>query len=242
LALIDTFVLLGSGAPLAAPFGREQLLKRMDELGITHAIAASSLAIASDFEAGNEWLAREIEGERRLLAWAVVNTNHPPEAIESVRKYMANRQFVGLLLIEGNDHTPVSGAEYHDILNAYRRFGKPLLISAPNRECVYAAAEIAKQFELIKVVLVGMGGQDWRSALAAARENLNIYLSTTGEISPDKVREAWPVVNGHRIMFGSGAPLVDPSVPLGMVEEAGLKDFEKTQLFSSNAERAFASA
>ncbi len=240
MALIDTLSILGCGAPCAGQFGREALLKRMDTLGITHGIVASSLALASDFTTGNARLASEISGERRLLGYAVVNTNHPAEAIESIREYMPKKQFVGLYLIQGDIETPVAGTDAEEILNAYRRFGKPLLISTPNRHCVYAAAEIAKRFELIKVVLVGMGGRDWRSAIAPATEHLNIYLQTTGEISPDKIREGWASVKGNRMMFGSGAPATDPAVVMGMIEEVGLSEREKQQMFAGNAERTFA--
>lgn len=239
MPLIDTYAVLGCGAPCEGAFGRDQLLKRMDDLGITHAIVTSSLALASDCDAGNAWLAEQINGERRLLAYAVVNTNHPPQAIETMRKYMAKRQFVGLILIEGDAHTPVSSADAEEILNAYRRFGKPLLLMTPNRQCVYAATEIAKTFELIKVVLVGMGGKDWRSAIAAATAHLNIYLQTTGEISPDKIREGWPTVKGHRMIFGSGVPAVDPAVMMGVIDEAGLSSQDKEQILSGNSERTF---
>ncbi|MEI6914020.1 MAG: amidohydrolase family protein [Armatimonadota bacterium] len=239
MAIIDSYAVLGPGAPAPGLFGRVELLARMDELQITHGIVASALAISSDFESGNAWLAQQIEGERRLLGYAVVNTNHPPQAIEDMRKYMSRRQFVGMMLIQGNGQTPVSSADAEDILNAYRRFGKPLLISAPNRECVYAASVIAQKFDQMKIVLMGMGGEDWRSAIAAAAANLNVYLSTTGEISPDKIREGWPVVNGNRILFGSGAPQVDPAITLGMIEEVGLNSREKEQLLSGNAHKTF---
>ncbi|MCC6483427.1 MAG: amidohydrolase family protein [Armatimonadetes bacterium] len=240
MPLIDSFAILGPAAPVPGDFGREELLRRMDELEITHAIVISALAMDCDFEVGNAWLAKEIENERRLLGYAVVNTNHPPQAIEDMRRYMSRKNFVGMMLVQGNGNTPVSNADSEEILNAYRRYGKPLLISAPNRECVYAASALAAKFDQMKFVLMGMGGEDWRSAISAATAYLNIYLSTTGEISPDKVRQAWPAVNGHRILFGSGAPLVDPAIVLGMIEEVELAGREKDLLLQGNAYRTFA--
>lgn len=240
MPLIDSYAILGCAAPCSGAFDRDQLIRRMDALGITHSIVTSSLAIASDFEAGNEYLASQIEGQKRLLGYAVVNTNHPAQSIETMRKYMTRRQFVGMLLIEGDAKTPVNSHDAEEILNAYRRYGKPLLISAPNRECVYGAGEVARKFDQMKVVLVDMGGLDWRSAIAAAVANLNIYLTTTGEVSPDKVREGWTAVKGNRMIFGSGVPLVDPAVVLGMVDEVSLAEREKQQLLSSNSERLFA--
>lgn len=240
MPLIDSFAILGCGAPCQQEFDKAQLLKRMDQLGITHAIVASSLALASDFESGNAELARQIADEKRLLGYAVVNTNHPPEAIEDMRRYMTKRQFRGLVLVEGALGTPVSSADAEEILNAYRRFAKPLLIHTPNRESVYAAVEVARKFELMKVVLIGMGGTDWRSAIAAARSELNVFLHTTGEISPDRIREGWAAVNGNRMMFGSGAPMHDPAVVLGMLEEVKLSKPDQQKMLFSNAEKTFA--
>lgn len=239
MPLIDTLAMLGSGAPCSGMYGRPELLSRMDSLGITHAIVASSLACASDFVVGNAWLASQIEGERRLLGYAVVNTNHPPEAIECIRKYMPKRQFVGLILLEGDVSTPLSGTDAEEILNAHRRYGKPLLISCPNRACVHAAADIARKFPLVKVVLAGMGGRDWRSAVTVAAAELNVVLQTSGEPSPDKIREGWTAVKGNRIVFGSGSPLVDPAVTLGTISEVGLKQPELAQILFGNAERIF---
>lgn len=241
MALIDSYAVLGSGAPCQAPFTRDDLLKRMEELGITHSIVASSLAISSDFEAGNAWLAEQIHDQSKLLGYAVANINHPAQSIDDMRHYLTRRQFAGLIVIQGDPHTPVNVADAEEVLNAYRRYAKPLLICAPNRECVYAATEIARQFELIKVVLIGMGGRDWRSAIAAAKAHLNICLSTTGEISPDKVREGYHSVNGNRIMFGSNAPVVDPAVVMGMIAEAGLGQREMNKLLGLNAGNIFAS-
>jgi len=240
LAIIDSLAILGCGAPCAGEFGRDQLLRRMDQLGITHAIVASSLAISSDFVAGNAWLAEQIAGHRRLLGYAVVNTNHPEEAMQDMRRYLTKQQFRGLVMIEGRPDTPVSSADAEELLNAYRRFAKPLLLFTPRRECVYAAADIAPKFELIKVVLVGMGGKDWRSAIAAARQHLNIHLQTTGEVSPSRIREGWAAVNGNRMMFGSGAPMTDPAVTLGMIREAGIPERDLHKLLFSNAEKTFA--
>ncbi len=90
------------------------------------------------------------------------------------------------------------------------------------------------------MVLVGMGGKDWRSAIAAARQHLNIYLQTTGEVSPSRIREGWAAVNGNRMMFGSGAPMTDPAVTLGMIREAGIPERDLQKLLFSNAEKTFA--
>lgn len=241
MALIDSYAVLGSGAPCETEFGKAELLKRMEELGITHSIVVSSLAISSDFERGNAWLDEQIQGESKLLGYAVANVNHPAQAVENMRHYLTRRQFAGLLLVQGDPQTPVNMADAEEVLNAYRRYAKPLLISAPNRECVYAAVEIAEHFDLIKVVLIGMGGRDWRSAIAAAKSHLNICLSTTGEISPDKVREGFHAVNGNRIVFGSNTPTVDPAVVMGMVAEAALGQRDLAKLLGGNAESIFAS-
>lgn len=240
MAIIDSFAVLGCGAPCSGEFGRDQLLKRMDDVGITHAIVASSLAMASDFQAGNAWLGEQIAGQKRLLGYAVANTNHPREAVEDMRTYMVKRQFRGMLLIEGSVDSPVHSSDADEVLNAYRRFGKPLLVCANNRESVYAATEIARKFQLIKVVLVGMGGTDWRSAIAAALQELNVFLHTTGEVSPSRIREGWEAANGNRMMFGSGAPKTDPAVTLGMVRECGFDDKDLQKLLFTNAERTFA--
>ncbi len=49
-----------------------------------------------------------------------------------------------------------------------RRYHKPIFLHTPNAACVEVALHVAKTYNMHKFIFLGMGGADWRTAIAAA--------------------------------------------------------------------------
>src|SRR5688500_12858150 len=125
-------------------------------------------------------------------------------------------------------------------MNAYRRFGKPLFLFTPNADCVHAALELAKAYNSYRVVFLGMGGEDWRVAIAAAKSGTNILLEASGSLDRAKQAAAVETLGVHRILFGSGSPHLDAAAALGMLEDSGMNEDYRRRILSMNALRLFA--
>ncbi len=91
----------------------------------------------------------------------------------------------------------------------------------------------------MKFVLLAMGGDDWRMATVVAERTLNLVLEVSGSFSPDKIRFAVERIGSHRMVYGSGLPYVDPSVVIGLVEDADISDADKRNIFENSARRLF---
>jgi len=98
---------------------------------------------------------------------------------------------------------------------------------------------MAKAFPIMKFVLIGMAGEDWRMATVLAERTLNLVLEVSGSSSPDKIAFAVEHIGSHRMVYGSGLPYVDPAAVLGMVEDAEISDLDKRNILSGSARRVF---
>jgi predicted TIM-barrel fold metal-dependent hydrolase len=53
----------------------------------------------------------------------------------------------------------------------------------------------------------------------------------------DRIKEAVETVGDDRILYGSDMTLLNPSITVGMVEEADISQSSKENIFHGNAER-----
>ncbi len=238
MAIIDVRVQIGTTPVWGTPFTEGHLMRMMDRYGIERSIASATTANSCDFARGNAQVA-SIVGKGRIFGCAVVNTQYPNESIEDMRQYLSLPSFVALQIHSGTPGRPVTLDECEDILNAHRRFAKPVMLDASTREGVLAATEIAKAFPGIKFVLLSMGGAAWRTAVAMADKQLNIVLETSGNLSPDKISLGVATVGAHRMVYGSNLPFADPSVTIGLIEDSALSDLDKRMLLETSAKRMF---
>lgn len=209
----------------------------MEERAIDGAMLISARAREVDPLAGNRILKAMVEQSPALVGCLVTHTNRAEASITVMRELMTFRKFVAMLLVGPTAGEPVQKVLADDILNAYRRFGKPLFLYAPNAAAVSFALEIARGYPMLRVVLLGMGGRDWRSAVAAAHAATNVLLETSGAMDRAKLPAAAQAVGAHRIVFGSGTPTTDAGAAMGLVEDSRLSAETRELILGVNARR-----
>ncbi len=211
----------------------------LQERGIESAMLYSNHARYVDPLSGNRILRAMIEQSKNLFGCVVTHTNRIEASVTVLRELMGSSKFLAMTITGVHPDEPVRKVVADEILNAYRRFSKPLIIYTPNASAVEAAHEIARAYSMIKVVLLGMGGEDWRSAIAAAHTTTNIYLETSGVLDRVKLPSAVDVLGTHRILFGSGAPQVDVSAAMGLIEDSAISEEAKHRILYDNARKLF---
>ena len=174
-----------------------------------------------------------------MLGCVIVNFNYPELSQKEMHTYLSDGTFAGIRLTSGRRDRCVTLAESEEVLNGYRRFVKPVFLHVFDKDSVLAANEIAKAFPIMKFVLLAMGGDDWRMATVVAERTLNLVLEVSGSFSPDKIRFAVEHIGSHRMVYGSGLPYVDPSVVIGLVQDADISDADKRNIFENSARRLF---
>ena len=101
--------------------------------------------------------------------------------------------------------------------------------------------EMVKDFTTQKFIILQMAGEHWPMAIALAAKIPNVYLETGGMVTDyDKLAEAAQVVAAvHRLLFGSGMPLINPVYALGMVRDSAIPAMDKDRILSRNAKKLF---
>jgi len=126
-----------------------------------------------------------------------------------------------------------------EILNACRRYQKPIFINTPNAACAQIGLQIAKTYNTHKFIFLGMGGVEWRTGIAAAQQSTNIFLETSGPLDRAKIPAAAEAIGAHRLLFGSGSPHMDPAACIGLVQESELSPHAQSNILFENAARLF---
>jgi len=212
----------------------------LQRFGIETACFSSVEAILSNFVTGNARLFKDLAGHNRFRAYCTVNANYVDESIAEMKKYMSKSQCFGLKI-----HTSYSGQRVNspgtkEILNAARRYGKPVLVHTWGAADCEAMAEVAQEFTTLKFIMGHMGGQKWQPALDAASQLLNLYLEPCGSYAErDKIREAYDTVGAKRIVFGSDLMLINPAFVAGMVMGSDIPDRDKERIMYTNAKEVF---
>ena len=208
----------------ATPFSsdlasREAVLEAMRRREISGIALISALGASCDFVAGNRRLREVVAPEDGLFGWVTLNAGYAAESQEEQRRHQNRRGMVGAALFAA-PRRPVTLEDCREILNAQRRYAKPVALPTPDAEAVHQARLIAAEFTAMKFVFLGMGGEDWRVAMAAAKKHLNIYLEISGSLDTDKIAQVSSVVTPRKLLYGSGLPGGSPDLTLALVETA----------------------
>ncbi len=239
MAIIDVHAEIGTTPLWGVPFTDANLIRSMQKYGVDVSVVSSTIGNSCDFQRGNAQVAKVLQTQKSMRGCVVVNINYPEQSIRDMHTYLGDDGFSGILLTSGVRGRHVTLAEAEELLNAYRRFVKPVFLHTYDQASVLAANEIAKAFPIMKVVLLRMGGDDWRMATVVAERTLNLVLEVSGSFSPDKIKFAVEHIGSHRIVYGSGLPYVDPAATIGLVQDAEISDADKRNIFENSARRLF---
>lgn len=222
-----------------AAASREALENAMRRYGSDRMALISGLAARCDFVTGNRGLAQILDASAGLYGYVVLSQDYSDDSQQEMRRWLGRAEFVGAVMF-GQEGRPVTVDDARDILNAYRRFTKPMAIYTPDSDSVHAARVIAAEFPAMKFLLLGMGGDDWRTAVTIAKKHLNIYLETSGSLDSDKVAHASEALTPRKVLFGSGFPLAAPQAIRGLVETAPtITGADRDRILSQNAQSLF---
>jgi len=218
----------------------EAIDKYLQRFNIEKACFSSAEAILCNFVSGNARLFKDIAGQERFHGYCTINPNYVDESVEEMKKYMSKSQCFGLKMHSSYSGQRANSEGSKEILQAARRYGKPVLAHTWGEADCHALAEVAQEIDTLKFIMGHMGGPDWGTALVAAGEILNIYFEPCCSLAErDKIKEVYDVVGPRRIVFGSDLMLINPAFVAGMVMGSDIPDRDKERIMYTNAKAAF---
>jgi predicted TIM-barrel fold metal-dependent hydrolase len=239
MPIFDSHVLIEGNPIPGINQNAGQIAQILRPRGIESALVFSTRAAQADPLSGNRILKAMIEQEAGLYAGVTAHLNRVDASLQAIRELMGGKRFLAVLLTSTHPNEPLHPIVADEVLNACRRFQKPIMIKTPNAACVEAALHLAGTYNMHKFVLIGMGGTDWRTGIAAAHQAPNILLETSGVLDRAKVPAAIEVLGTHRVLFGSGMPHLDPAAALGLLEDSDIPAGDRRRILYDNAARLF---
>jgi predicted TIM-barrel fold metal-dependent hydrolase len=92
----------------------------------------------------------------------------------------------------------------------------------------------------MKFILLTMGGDDWHTAVTAAKQQLNVYLEISGSLDSDKIAHAAANLTPRKVVYGSGIPFRDPHLTLGLIADTpSLTNFDRNRILAENGQSLF---
>ena len=222
----------------------DAIREAMQMRGIGMAFASSLSARVFDPIEGNDALSAMVgTGDEivDLRGWLVVHPARAEDGHVQMRRYLLSSRFVGVALYpDPLTGSPILARNAAEVVTAFRRYSKPVLIHAPTAAAMYEVVRIAQDFSGVKIIASGMGGEEWREAIEMSSKPLNLFLDISGSLCADKVDYAYSEFGGVRkLLFASGAPFTDPAAVLAMLFETNLSEDDRAKVLYTNAQRLF---
>lgn len=217
-----------------------QIMQFLQIRGIERAMLYSARAACADPLSGNRMLKATLDQSQGLYGCLVAHVNRVDASLQAIKDLLSGRKFLGVSLVSDDVNRPMPPLLADEVLNACRRYQKPVFLPTPNAACVEAGLHLAKTYNMHKFVFLGMGGADWRTGIAAAQQSVNILLEISGALDRAKIPAAIEAIGSHRILFGSGMPTLDPVAAIGLISDSGITVGDQRRIMHDNMARLVA--
>lgn len=192
----------------------------------------------------------------RVYGYVIYDPIFPNESLESVKKYLSMKGFIGIKIYPPSHRHPIDGEGYEPIWKHANKFGIPVLThtwdATPQDSYPYDAASIFAQPKLVGNVkkrypqlkiIMAHGGSHYNGHLQAievVKKYENVYVDTSGDTITFGLIE-WFVNNigTRKILYGSDLNWVDPRAHIGRVIGANINIHDKELILCKNAYEIF---
>ena len=223
---------------------KEQFIDAMDSYGISKSCVSSSEAINYCAERGNDAVLDFMEQyPNRIIGFCVPNPHRQP--LREVKRCI-KAGFRGIKLHPWCHDCPLSSPKYLAVFEEAASQEIPILFHSGGTlkisDFKYAPLEkillLAQEFSTVNWIIGHMGLDRWQEAIDMVAPFKNLYLDITMSMPhPDRVERAVQKVGAHRVIFGTDMTLLDPAVPLGLIQGSKISKEEKGLVLGGNIMR-----
>ncbi|EFS2651904.1 amidohydrolase family protein [Salmonella enterica] len=218
--VIDFNVTIGQ-FPEGEIIGHEEILKIMDRAGIEKAVV-STPGFYSDHEEVDFLYLETKNFLDRFIPFGILNPKS--SQVDSNLRKICDYGFKGIRFDPLNHgYSPSQLAKLDEVLCCINLINKPVSITTG----ITTSGDPAQWLSLIRkypdlnFILLGMGAFDFGyGCVEYAAQLPNIYLETSLQYEIQIIKKAISVLDGDRILFGSGAPNKIPEVEILKIKSA----------------------
>ena len=152
------------------------------------------------------------------------------------RQYLLKSNWVGARFEQENDADSIATAGGREVLNALRRYSRPILVTARTPATLAALVEIAREFHTVKFLLCPQTEALTSNAIPAIKETVNVaFLPSVIYTEHGVIERALAVLGDRRVLWCSDWGACQPAAALGMVKDCVLTTNQRERLTYRNA-------
>jgi predicted TIM-barrel fold metal-dependent hydrolase len=206
-----------------------------DQYGV-ELMAFASREAATDIHGGNARLAQALAIDPRFRGWLALSVHQPDPSQELARKYLTRALWLGTRFEQETDADAIFSAGGREVLNALRRYGRPVLVTASSPVALDAVVEAAKEFHSLRFILNPQTAALANDAIAAIKPILNIsFLPAAAAVERDVVAHAFAILGERRVLWGSDWGRHHPTAALGMIKDSAISGLQRERIGYRNA-------
>jgi uncharacterized protein len=225
-----------------------KLIEAADKLGIDQ-LCCSILtplrpATVEGFRDCNRWVAEALKRfPGRVRGYCYVNPGHQREALDEIRRCVADQGFIGVKLY--NEYRCTDPVVF-PIVELAIALGVPILHHAghshyfvqeqPHMSDGARLAELARRYPDAKLICAHIcGGGDWEWTIKSLHSERSVFLDLSGSVTDDGVVEmAARILGVDRLLFGCDMSM---TASAGRILGADLAPRDKAKILGENMER-----
>jgi predicted TIM-barrel fold metal-dependent hydrolase len=197
----------------------------------------------TDLDGGNAQLNQVLKSDRRFRGWLTLSVHQPDVSQELARQYLVRPGWVGARFVQDSEGDDIDVAGGRVVLNALRRYSRPVLATANSASALHAVVRAAREFTTLRFLLSPQTADLTSDALPAIRETLNIsLLPSAAVVERDVIANAVADLSERRILWSSDWGLLHPAAALGMLHESALSGPQRDRIGYRNAREVLTGA
>jgi predicted TIM-barrel fold metal-dependent hydrolase len=206
-----------------------------DAFGI-EALCFTARQAAVDLEGGNGGLANVLGTDARFRGWLTLSIHQPEHSQDLARRYLTRSAWVGARFEQESDADAVNTAGGVEVINALRRYGRAIMITATSPATLQAVVTVAKEFHNLRFVLCPQSEELTSNAVAAIKETLNIsLLPSVAYAERDVIAFAVATIGERRVLWGSDWGRSHPAAAIGMIKDSAITAPQRERIGYRNA-------
>ena len=220
--------------------GISENLRVMDEWGITLQLVSASEAVVYDAPGGNALLDEVLRKQERFRGYLVANPNDLAATERDLVHYLPTGRWAGVKLHTTYPGRDLVSPQVRDTFGLLDDYGVIVLVHTWGRD-VLDLLPLLEANPNVRAVAGHMGADRFDLAAEAASSCPRLYLEPSCSVT-DGGQVAYVAARSPvgQLLFGTDSTLIDPSVSIGLVEDAGLAADVAERLYWRNAADLFA--
>jgi len=206
-----------------------------DAFGV-EALCFTARQAVIDLEGGNAALAGVLGTDPRFRGWLTLSVHQPEHSQDLARRYLTRSAWVGARFEQETDADAINSAGGFEVINALRRYGRAIMVTATSPATLQAVVTAAKEFHNLRFVLCPQSEDLTSNAVAATKETLNIsLLPSVAYTERDVIAFAVATIGERRVLWGSDWGRSHPAAAIGMIKDSAITAPQRERIGYRNA-------